>query len=75
MKTLHTFSDLGFDGENALNHIVGSSEYGNLSQLVASLALFSHPDTVIQTKNVNLFPVIRRKQFAEIGQTIVWKVG
>lgn len=75
MKELHTFADVGFDGEKALDYLVKTSEYGNISQLVASFTLFSHPQTVLQTGNRNLFPVIRRKAFAEIGKIFTLEDG
>lgn len=68
MPTLRTFADFGFDGEQVLQQIISASEYGDLLQLVASLTVFSHPITVGQTGNKNLFPVIRRKVFANVGR-------
>lgn len=75
MKNQSTFAGLGFDGERALDYLVKTSEYGTLEQLVASLTLFSHPDTVKQTENRNLFPVVRRKAFAEIGKVFTLECG
>jgi hypothetical protein len=39
--------------------MAAASEYGTLLQAVASLALFTHPDSVKDTTGMNLFPVIR----------------
>ena len=67
MKSL---ADYGFSGIAALQAIVARSEYKTLAQAVASLAVFSHPDTVKQTNCQNLFPIIRargsykRKEFS-----------
>jgi hypothetical protein len=72
---MNTFADFGFDGEKALSHLVATSEYGSLLQLVASLTLFSHPTTVAQTANQNLFRVIRRQAFSEIGHFFPHKDG
>lgn len=54
--------DLGeyrFDGRNVLRDILQTSVYGTISQAVASLTKFSHPATVAQTDNCNVFQVIR----------------
>lgn len=67
MKRLRTFSDSNFDGERAFDHLVKESEYRSFPQLVASLTVFSHQDTVRQTDNKNLFRIVRRKEFSEIG--------
>lgn len=53
---LPTLLDYGFDGHASLDAIIGASAYRTLAQVVASLTLFSHPDTVRQT---GCRPVIR----------------
>ena len=64
-KTLIEFQ---LDGFRALEALLTRSAYGSVEQVVASLAVFSHPGTVRQTSNRALFPVIRdarrRGQFA-----------
>lgn len=63
--------NFGLDGKKALKKIISDSLYGSLEQAVASLALFSNPDTVKQTKNRNVFRVIRnfqnRGKYADYG--------
>jgi hypothetical protein len=54
-----TLADFAFDGHAALSDLIASSAYGSLAQMVASLTLFSHPDTVAQTQCKAVFPVIR----------------
>lgn len=46
---LNTFADFHLDGLAALEAVVAASPYGTIEQAVASLAIFSHPDTVRQT--------------------------
>ncbi len=48
-----------FNGKSALQDILQSSVFGTTAQAVASLTKFSHPDTVSQTNNQNIFRVIR----------------
>lgn len=57
--TLHTLSDCNFDGRRALELIVGTSPYKTLAQAVASLTVFSHPDTVAQTDGKAIFRIVR----------------
>lgn len=57
-----------FDGLAALERVIRQSEYGTLQQAVASLALFSHPSTVAQTGNKNLFRVIRARGIRRRGE-------
>lgn len=54
-----TFADFGFDGVATFEAIVASSQYGTLAQAVASLTVFSHPDTVRQTRGKGVFPTVR----------------
>lgn len=46
---LNTFADFHLDGLAALEAVIAASPYGTIEQAVASLAIFSHPDTVRQT--------------------------
>lgn len=46
---LHTFVDFQLNGLAALEAVIAASPYGTVEQAVASLAIFSHPDTVRQT--------------------------
>lgn len=54
-----TLTDFGFDGHAALESLIVASPYGSILQAVASLSVFSHPDTVRQTGNRPVIPVIR----------------
>jgi hypothetical protein len=54
-----TLVDCGFDGGKALELIIRDSAYGSLEQAVASLALFSHPSTVAQTRGEAIFRIVR----------------
>ena len=54
-----TMMDFGLDGRAALEAVVASSQYRTIEQAVASLTLFSHPQTVRQTGGQALFPSIR----------------
>jgi hypothetical protein len=54
-----TLRDFSLDGREALKEILSSSSYGSFLQTVASLTAFSHPQTVEQTKNQNLFRMVR----------------
>jgi hypothetical protein len=55
-KTLHNFE---LNGYTALEELIRASAYKSVEQAVASLTLFSHPDTVRQTDGKALFPTIR----------------
>jgi hypothetical protein len=54
-----TLAHFKFDGRHALESIIGSSQYGTLDQAVASLTVFTHPETVRQTDCKALFRTIR----------------
>lgn len=54
-----TLVDCGLDGGKALDLIIQDSAYRSLEQAVASLALFSHPDTVAQARGEALFRIVR----------------
>lgn len=64
MKTLLKYE---MDGRAALGAVIAQSEYGSLAQAMASLSLFTHPDTVAETGGKALFPIIR--DFANRGTT------
>ena len=62
-------SDLGkyhFDGRSVLQDILQTSVYETIPQAVASLTKFSHPATVAQTNNCNIFRVIRWSNTGEV---------
>jgi hypothetical protein len=61
-----TLVDFGLDGRMALDSIIASSQYQTIAQAVASLTLFSHPETVKQTAGKALFPAIRNPK--RVGQ-------
>jgi hypothetical protein len=55
-----TLVQFGIDGFAALQALIGRSHYKSLAQAVASLTLFSHPDTVQQTfGGKSIFKTIR----------------
>jgi len=56
---LQTLQQLELDGFQALQTLIEASAYQSLAQAVASLTLFSHPDTVKQTGAKAIFPIIR----------------
>jgi hypothetical protein len=58
-ENARTLAEFGFDGQTALTALIAASRYRTLAQAVASLALFSHPETVAQTGGLALFPTIR----------------
>jgi len=64
------FKDFGFHGEKALREVLTTSPYGTLEQTVASLALFTHPETVAQTTSGGLFRVRRYKAGEKRGQVL-----
>jgi hypothetical protein len=61
MESFKTLRDFDLDGEKALRAIIDGScrPYGTIAQTIASLALFSHPDTVAQTGCKAVLTVIR----------------
>lgn len=54
-----TLAEFGFDGQAALSALIAASKYETIAQAVASLTVFTHPDTVAQTGGKALFPTIR----------------
>jgi hypothetical protein len=69
-----TLRDHSFDGREALKQLLRSSCYGSLLQAVASLTAFAHPQTVAQTKNQNVFRMVRnmdrRSQTDDINRLV-----
>ena len=63
-----TMREFAFDGQTALQAVISQSEYGSLEQAVASLSIFSNPETVIQVRAKNLFSVIRAKAQQKKGE-------
>jgi hypothetical protein len=63
-----TLSATALDGREALRAIIATSPYKTIAQAVASLALFSHPDTVAQTQGKPVLRIIR--DAARRGQII-----
>lgn len=56
---LTTLSELNFDGQRALEALIAASPYRSLCQAVASLAVFSHPDTVRATQCRPVLKIVR----------------
>jgi hypothetical protein len=54
-----SLNDFRLDGGAALEFLIKSSPYGSLAQAVASLALFSHPETVAQAAGRAIFRIVR----------------
>ncbi|HSY43650.1 MAG TPA: hypothetical protein VK811_07035 [Candidatus Acidoferrum sp.] len=67
MKTL---SEYGFHGEKPLEEILSGSIYGCVGQAVASLTVFTHPNTAVQTRNKGIFRVRRYRAGEKRGQII-----
>lgn len=56
LQTLHDFQ---LNGREALAGVIRQTSYRGLEQAVASLTIFSHPDTVAQTGAKAIFPIVR----------------
>lgn len=55
-----TLAELGCDGRKALAAVLASSVYRTPAQAIASLTLFTHPDTIAQIPGGGaLFPAVR----------------
>lgn len=54
-----TLEQFGIDGFASLQALIASSHYKTLAQAMASLTLFSHPETVRQTGGKAIFRTIR----------------
>lgn len=65
--SLPTLPEFRFNGRSALVRLVEQSEYKSLGQAVASLTVFAHPKTVLQTENRNMFRCLRRRQQRDVG--------
>lgn len=59
IRAARTLTDFGFDGHAALESLIAASPYGSVLQAVASLSVFSHPETVRQTGNRPVIRVVR----------------
>lgn len=59
-----------FHGKQILDNLIKKLGYPALSHLVAEHVLFTHPDTVKQTNNKNLFRVIRNG--SKRGEIVDW---
>lgn len=59
-----------FHGKSILDDVIKKAGYSSLLHLVAENTLFTHPDTVKQTGNKNLFRTIR--DFSKRGEVIDW---
>lgn len=66
-----TLEHFGIDGFAALTTLIDNSHYKSLAQAMASLTLFSHPETVRQTGGKAVFRTIRGPRspgaFAEVN--------
>jgi len=72
---LRSLQELELDGFEALRSLIENSEYKTIEQAIASLSLFSHPETVAQTNFRALFPIIRnapkRGQVVELNGKLI----
>jgi hypothetical protein len=57
-----------FDGNAVLRELLARSSYGSAAQAVAALTRWAHPETVQQTGNRELFPVIRCRVISDRGR-------
>lgn len=62
-----------FDGKVLLHDLIKKAGYTSVSELVAEKTLFTHPDTVKQTNNQNIFRVIR--DLSRRGKIVDWNDG
>lgn len=67
--------DLELDGFEALKSLVEASDYGSIQQAIASLTVFSHPETVAQTGAKAIFLIVRdlkrRGKVAEVNGRLI----
>lgn len=72
-----TLAEQGCDGRAALALVLASSIYKTPAQAVASLTLFTHPDTVAQIPGLGaLFPAVRNfKHRRKLGEIAGRRVG
>lgn len=57
-----------FDGNAVLRDVLERSTYGSAEQAVAALTRSAHPDTVRQTGNRGIFPVVRCRVISDRGK-------
>lgn len=66
-----TLADFGLDGLSSFRAIIEGSQYATMTQAIASLTLFTHPDTARQTGGRAIFFAIRDPrrvgEIAEVG--------
>ena len=60
----------GFNGSHALRDVLRTSAFGTPAQAIAALTKFSHPGTVSQTNNCNIFRTIRRSNSGDVGKYV-----
>ena len=65
---MRNLKDFGFDGKTVLRFVLEALEYQSISQAIAALTMFSHPQTVEQSRYRNLFRVIRCRVINERGK-------
>ncbi len=58
---LKCLSDFNLSGKSALIELISNSRYKSVEQAIASLTIFTHPATVRQSRNMNIFNIIRYK--------------
>jgi hypothetical protein len=59
MSKINAKKEFPLDGRKTLEAILQSSRHGSVLQAVASLTIFSHPDTVAQTGKCSIFRLAR----------------
>lgn len=59
-----------FNGVRVLEDILRTSVFETPAQAVAALTKFSHPRTVFQTRNSNIFRTIRRSNSGDVGKYV-----
>jgi hypothetical protein len=69
------FADYNFDGKAVLESILHKSAYQTVAHAVALLTKFSHPGTVAQTDNRNIFRTVRRRNSTDVGKLTDYKDG
>lgn len=57
-----------FDGNAVLRDLLSHSSFGSAAQAVAALTRWAHPDTVRQTGNRGIFPIIRCRVISDRGR-------
>jgi hypothetical protein len=75
---LDGLSDFKYNGQKALAAIIKKSVYGSLEQAIASLTIFSHPNTVKLLKCQNVFRIIRQQMsnpYSTRGEYVEYEDG